>query len=129
MKRELAALTILVLVLACGRTAPKQLNLYPSPTVEASTTSWIVQITTTPNATQTPFFVVVSPTPNASLLCVDALVALYLRPSPNEESYPIQAVPNGTHLLDLGGRSGKWIYVQLGDKQGWVSSDYLKHCT
>ncbi len=130
MKRLLIAISLLALaILACatGPTTPKP-SLYPSATPEITQTPFVVKITTTPNATYTPFVVVVSETPNASSLCVNALVAVYLRPSPSDDNYPIVPLPNGSQLDDLGGRSGKWFFVQYQDKQGWINSDYLEGC-
>jgi hypothetical protein len=130
MRNQQFAIFVLVLgVLACGQTTPRQLSLYVSATAEIAVSPLVVQVTTTPNATQTPNVVVISATPAAlGVFCVNAPVAVHLRPSPNAENYPIMAIPNGTKLLDLGGRSGKWAFVELGDKQGWVNGAYVGDC-
>jgi hypothetical protein len=130
MSRSQIAIIILLLgVLACGQTTPRQLSLYVSATAEIAVTPLMVQITTTPNVTQTPNVVVISATPAAlGVFCVNAPVAVHLRPSPNAENYPIMAIPNGTQVVDLGGRSGDWVFVELGDKQGWVNGDYVGVC-
>lgn len=103
-------------------------GLYATQTVLPTQTPIVVQITTTALATQTPDVVVVSATPNYTKLCVNAVVAVYLRPSPSVDNYPIRELPNGSELVDLGGRDGKWLFVQFGDKVGWVYSDYLGGC-
>ena len=120
----LAFFVIALGILACGRESRKELTLYPTLTPNATQTPVVVQITTT------AVFVVVevSQTPNAAKLCVNALGAVYLRPSPNDQNYPVMTIPNGTQLADLGGRSGKWIFVQLGDRQGWVHGNYVGNC-
>jgi len=120
----LAFFVIALGILACGRQSRKELTLYPTPTPNATQTPVVVQITTT------AVFVVVevSQTPNAAKLCVNALVAVHLRPTPNDNNYPITVIPDGTQLADLGGRSGKWMFVQLGDRQGWVHGNYVGNC-
>jgi len=116
-------------VLACGSTEPRpKLNLYPTVTIIPTQTPRFIVWTQTPNATYTPVVVVVSPTPNSKTLCVSANVAVYLRPSPSSENYPITSIPNGSSVRDLGGRSGDWYFVALGDVQGWVNSEYLNDC-
>jgi len=122
------AFSVLVLVLAtiaCRSEVRRELVLYPSPTFIATQTPIVVQVTTTP-----VFFVVeITSTPGTlSVLCVNAFVAVHLRPSPNDQNYPIMVIPNGTQLVDLGGRSDKWLFVELGDKQGWVHRDYVVGC-
>src|SRR5687768_8546147 len=91
-------LTLALLVLACRTgSSERKLNLYPSPTVEVSQTPVVVQITTTSVYTYTPIVKVVTETPRPTeKMCVDALVAVHLRPSPNESGYPIMALANGT---------------------------------
>jgi hypothetical protein len=122
----LLAITILMLgVLACGRTAPRELNLYPTETPDPTQTPYLVEITSTPANTSTPVYIVVTPDEK---LCVNAVVAVHLRPSPNDQNYPIAVVPNGTVLLDLGGRSGSWYFVSMGTEQGWVHKNYLSVC-
>lgn len=118
----------LLISLACGNTAPRKLSLYPSATVEfvPTQTERVVIWTQTAAASPTPKVIVVSETPVvAGEFCVSALVAVYLRPSPNLKNYPITEIPNGTRLKDLGGRDGNWAFVEFGDKRGWVHEDYL----
>jgi hypothetical protein len=125
--RKVLAISILVLaMLACGGTAPRELVLYPSPTANSTQTPYLVEITTTPLPTQTPVIILV--TPEAGSLCVSALEAVHLRPSPDDDNYPITAVPNGTELIDLGGRSGSWYFVSLGTEQGWIHKNFLQEC-
>ncbi len=116
-------------ILACGKAGRRELVLYPTVTPNATQTPVVIQITTSP-IPMTPALVIVEviQTPNFSRLCVSALVAVYLRPSPNDQNYPITVIPNGTELIDLGGRSGQWMFVELGDKQGWVHGDYVQRC-
>jgi hypothetical protein len=135
MNKFLIALLVLVLAsLACGQKAPEwQLRgwtVTPSLTPDARPTQTpvLVEITTTPLATQTPNLVIVSATPNPTSLCVSASVAVHLRPSPSTDNYPIEVLANGTRVTDLGGRSGVWYFVELGDNQGWVSGLYLGEC-
>lgn len=120
-----AVWVIVLATIACGREAHREIVLYPSPTFIATQTPILVQITTTPILV----VVEITTTPDApSVLCVNALVAVHLRPSPNDQNYPIMVIPNGTQLVDLGGRSDKWLFVEVGDKQGWVHGDYVDEC-
>ena len=130
-------------VLACGgsRTpsnaeATRQAvfqNLYPSPTSEATQTPSVRVITTTPLPTTTPMIVVYTATPvpttqtKASWLCVTAVEAVNLRPSPSTENH-IAVLKYGQKVIDLGGRDGSWLYVQVGDSRGWVNIKYLGNC-
>ena len=108
---------------------PRRLNLYPSPTSEATQTPLVVEITTTPVPTYTKVVIIVTETPShLDKLSVSAVVAVHLRPSPSKRNYPITALPNGTVLEDLGGRDGKWWFVQYGDKRGWVHSSFVVAC-
>jgi len=127
----IVALILVVASLACktGSGTNRELNLYPSPTIVATQTARIEQITTTPPATTTPIVTVATVTPNATTFCVSATVAVHLRPSPATTNYPIVALPNGSIVADLGGRSGNWYFVAYGDKQGWVDSNYLEECS
>ena len=130
----LVALGVLALgVLSCRLTPaePRELGLYPTATTNATQTPLVVVWTGTPNATYTPnapTIIVLTQTPNSTSLCVSALVAVHLRPSPNADNYPITIIPNGTLLTDLGGKDGNWIFVQFGDKQGWVNMNYIGDC-
>jgi hypothetical protein len=126
----LAVLVLVLSSLACGGTATRQpLVLYPTNTPDATQTPIFVerevQVTTVVEQTT---IVEVTNTPNSGRLCVSALVAVHLRPSPSDQNYPILALPNGAELTDLGGRDGKWLFAQYGDKTGWVHSDYLGVC-
>jgi hypothetical protein len=109
-------------------------DLYPSPTSEATQTPLVRVITTTPLATQTPDVRVYTATPvpttqaEVSWLCVTAVEAVYLRPSPSTENYPIVQLENGTRIVDLRGRDGSWWFVQSGNKQGWVKKEYVRNC-
>lgn len=125
-----ATLLLVVATLACGGNgAPetRKLNLYPTETIVATQTPVVIvaEITTTPPATMTPIVIVATVTQNATTFCVDADVAVYLRPSPATTNYPIMPLPNGSIVADLGGRSGNWYFVRYEDMQGWVFSDYL----
>jgi hypothetical protein len=129
LKILLAVLALVIATLACGGqpASRRELNLWP---------------TETPNATQTPIFIEVvetqvivveiTPTPvppqEVEKMCVSALEAVYLRPSPSDDNYPIKSLPNGAELLDLGGRDGSWLFVEFEDKQGWVNGDYVGRC-
>ncbi len=124
--RLLLGLTVVMFgSLACGSAARRQLVLYPTPTHNATPTNIVVEITTTP----VTVLMVITQTPNAAArICVQADVAVNLRPSPSNQNYPIMVIPNGTELNDLGGRNGKWLFVELGDKQGWINQDYVGAC-
>lgn len=61
-------------------------------------------------------------------LCVIAQEAVYMRPSPSTENYPIIQLENGVELVDLGGRDGNWMFVQYQDKRGWVNKKYVQEC-
>jgi hypothetical protein len=129
---RLVILGALVGLVGC-RLTPSQpihdVGLYPTPTVLPTQTPFVVEVTTTALPTQTPNVVIVSPTPDAlGELCVTANEAVYLRPSPNVDNYPIQEIPNGSALGDLGGRNGNWAFVELGENRGWVNMDYLGDC-
>ncbi len=128
--RTYAALVVLLLVsLACSSGAPRRLDLYPTPTIIPTQTERLVVWTQTPNATFTAVVVVVSATPNAPvMLCVSASESVYLRPSPNADNYPLATLPNGTHLQDLGGRSGNWRFVATPAMRGWVNDGFLEVC-
>ena len=123
---------VLVIVLAavsCVQAEPRQLNLYPSATAQPTVSPIVIQITTTPVATQTAQIVVVSATPNTpEFFCVSAATAVHLRPSASAENYPIMVIPNGAEVADLGGRSGDWMFVELADRKGWVHGTYVEEC-
>jgi hypothetical protein len=130
----IAVLVLMLVTLACGGTAPRrQLNLYPTPTVDATQTpiyvpvevevTKVIERTTVVEITPTPV-----PPQAIERMCVSATVAVYLRPSPSDDNYPIMSLPNGAELADLGGRDGAWLFVQYGDAQGWVNGVYLGDC-
>ena len=94
---------------------PRELNLYPSPTVLATQTPIVVIHTSTPLPTLTPVYIQITNTPEQVLAkCVLANVAVHLRPSPSTENYPIQVLANGQKVTDLGGRTSKWWFVSVG---------------
>jgi hypothetical protein len=127
--RILLAVLVLVLVsLACGGQAPRrELNLWPTATPNATQTPIVVEVVETQvivvEITPTP-----APTQAVEKMCVSATVAVYLRPSPSDQNYPITSLPNGAELIDLGGRDGSWLFVQYGDSQGWVNEGYVGDC-
>lgn len=131
--QALAIGALVIATLACGgggKTTNSPFQFW-TETPNATQTPIVMfqEITTTPNATQTPNVVILTQTPNALVtLCVSANVAVYLRPSPNDDNYPILPLPNGSELSDLGGRSGKWLFVSYKDNQGWVLGDFLGNC-
>ena len=126
------ALPVIVLalsVLACRTGNPeRKLNLYPTPTSEATQTPYVVEVTTSPPP---PIFVQITTTPVPTLsiqLCVSAVETVNLRPSASDRGYPITQLENGDEVVDLGGRQGNWIYVQAGDEAGWINKKYLEAC-
>src|SRR5512139_257930 len=133
MKRFTLFFICLVAVsLACRTGNPeRKLNLYPSPTSEATQTPILVEITTTPVPTT---YVVITATfeptkPVVSIhLCVSAEKSVNLRPSANDDGYPILQLSNGDEVTDLGGRNANWYYVQYRDKRGWINKRYLSSC-
>ena len=132
MKRTFFALCILtVAALACrtGPSEPRRLDLYPSPTVLPTQTARVVVHTSTPLPTQTPVVQVVTNTPEPEgYLCVTAVEAVHLRPSPSTKNYPITPLPHGAKLTDLGGREEDWAFVVFGRTQGWVKLDFVEKC-
>jgi hypothetical protein len=121
-----AVLAIVLAILACGGAAPRRgLNLYPSSTPNATQTPMIVTVESSPSVIVIEVTVTSEP---AGKLCVNADVAVHLRPSPNNQNYPITVIANRTELIDLGGRNSKWMFVQIGDNQGWVHGDYVQRC-
>jgi len=122
-----AFLVLVVATLACGTPAEewelRGWTVTPSLSQPATTTPTLVV------ATQTPFIIEVTNTNQpADILCIVAQEAVNLRPSPNITGYPIVALKNGEKVIDLGGRSGTFMFVQIGDKQGWVHGDYVRAC-
>lgn len=131
-RRILFALGVLgAALLACGGQGPRRLELYPSstaPVILPTQTERVVIWTQTPNATPAPVYVQITTTPNAEFVCVSAAETVYLRPAPNAQNYPITALPNGSQLLDMGGRDGNWMFVEYATKRGWVNSAYVGSC-
>lgn len=127
MRLIFATLALAVIALACGGTAPRKLNLYPSPTPNPTQTPYVKEVTTTPENTTTPVVIVVTLEPS-SHLCVDASVAVHLRPSPSNENYPITVLVNKTVLEDTGSRKENWAFVRYGELSGWVNTKYVIAC-
>ena len=128
----MAGFVLVMATLSCMTNTPKrQLVLYPSPTSEATQTPILVEITTTPVPT-TYVVITATPEPTKSVvsihLCVSAEKSVNLRPSANDDGYPILQLSNGDEVIDLGGRNENWYYVQYRDKQGWINSRYLGQC-
>lgn len=61
-------------------------------------------------------------------MCVTANEAVYLRPAPSSDHYPIDPLPKGTQVMPNGARDGNWIFVSVGDQSGWIKSNYLGSC-
>jgi hypothetical protein len=125
MKQFVLVILVLVLASVSCRTGSKvrRVDLFLSATATFANTPTLVL------PTQTSVIVVVSATPAPSVgKCVIAPEAVHLRPSPSNENYPIMALPNGAQVIDLGGRSDKWMFVQFGDKQGWIHGDFVGEC-
>lgn len=131
-----AILAILATILACRMTPsePRRLELYPSPTVLPTQTERVIVHTSTPLSTYTPIVIEVTSTPEPEgYLCVTASEAVYLRPSPGVDNYPITPLPLGARLTDfggrdLGGREEEWAFVQFGSRRGWVNLSYVQIC-
>jgi ABC-type glycerol-3-phosphate transport system substrate-binding protein len=128
LKILLAVLAILVATLACGGQGQQTDRFtFWTPTPNASPTPIVVEVI------ETQVIVVeITPTPippqEVEKMCVSAVEAVYLRPSPSDDNYPIMSLPNGAELTDLGGRDGSWLFVQYGDAQGWVHQNYISGC-
>ena len=125
MKTYLPLIVLALSALACGGQTPRRLELYPTITVLPTQTERVLILTQTPNATYTPVVIVVSQTPASGVFCVSAAEAVYLRPSPAVDNYPIATIRNGSKVRDLGGRSDAWVFVAIGNESGWVNSIYL----
>jgi len=124
---SLALPVILTLsILVCGRgqvTPRRELVLYPSET-PAETQTPYVQIITEP--AKTVIVVVTHTAESLPNLYVSAAVAVYLRPSPSTDNYPIIELPTGAQVVDLGGRSGDWLFVEWRGYRGWVYARYVE---
>lgn len=135
MARRSCTLFFLVVALcACQRgTSDSERIVFPTNTSPATQTPIYVPITTTPVFTYTPIVIEVTSTPEPDgYLCVTASEAVYLRPSPSVDNYPITPLPLGAKLRDFGGREdnddGSWAFVQFGSRRGWVNSSYVQIC-
>jgi ABC-type glycerol-3-phosphate transport system substrate-binding protein len=128
LKLLLAVLALVMVTLACGGQGQQADRFtFWTPTPDASPTPIVVEVV------ETQVIVVeITPTPvppqAVEKMCVSATVAVYLRPSPSDDNYPIMSLPNGAELTDLGGRDGSWLFVQYGDAQGWVNGSYVGSC-
>lgn len=130
MNRALVALVVLGLaLLACSGMGDLVVTVTPAPTNAPTETELVALVTPsatpeipteTPNASPTPELV------GVSTCTVSANVAVWMRPSPSTENYPIVELPNGTLVEDLGGKSGDWLFLRWEDKEGWVRSGYVE---
>ena len=129
MNRVVMAVAFLVLVsVACRRGETERVNLFPSPTPDATQTPVLVEVTKVVQITVTQ-----QPTAKPTMtrqikLCVTAQEAVHLRPSPDTEGHPITVLKNGSEVTDLKGRKGEWLYVEVEDKRGWVHEKYVGQC-
>lgn len=127
----LAILLLVVAHLACGSPAPDYVlrgwTVTPSVVAQPSQTPFVVKETVVV-AHQETVVVVAHVTPTPGRLCVVAQEAVYLRPSPSTDNHPIVPLLSREEVLDLGGRSGTWIFAQVRDKQGWVQGKYVGEC-
>lgn len=124
-----ALVALVVAQLSCGTPSSSQFHSTPTvaptqtPIVQKVIQTAVVVWTTTPKPTRP------SPTAtSATRYCISATEAVYLRPSPSISNYPIVELKNGTTVLDLGGRNGNWMFVEIGTKRGWVNRKYIKEC-
>jgi hypothetical protein len=127
----LAILGLVLAQVACGTPAEewelRGWTVTPAPS-NATQTPVLVEITKVVQITVTP-----QPTAKPTMtrqikLCVTAIETVYLRPSASENNYPVTTLTNGVEVVDRGGRDGEWIFVEVGDKQGWVYAKYVKPC-
>lgn len=124
----LALNALALAVLACNTGNPdRKLNLYPSSTPTSAVPTQtaivmeivntvVVQITTTPVPTSRTY------------KCISAVEAVYLRPSPSTENYPIKQLEKGVEVVDIGGKIGEWIFVEVNGVRGWVNQKYMEEC-
>ena len=131
----IAFLILVLAMLACGNPAPEYVlrgwTVTPSMEVLPTQTPYVVtqEVVMEQLVTGTPIYIEITNTPEpVAELCVLADVAVHLRPSPSTQNYPIEVLANETKVQDLGGRDGKWWFVSVSDKQGWVDSNYLADC-
>lgn len=130
MRLSVFFLLAVVFLFGCRMTPsePRNIELYPSPTVIPTQTERIVIHTSTPLPTTTPIVMEVTSTPVPGYLCVTADENVYLRPSADLTGYPIAPLPNGTRLTDLGGRDGRFAFVSYGEFSGWVHLKFIQNC-
>lgn len=123
----LATLALAIAALACS-TGPTT----PRPNIWNTSTPVVVtaQVTKITIVTTTPVVIEVTPTSRPPIhLCVVADEAVYLRPSPSVDNYPITEMVRNSQVVDLGGRSGTWLFVRYGTYDGWVNLRYVKECS
>ena len=107
-----------VVVMACDRTEPGNVDISPSQT--ASPITITVEVTNPPVPIQTPFRMVT--------LCVDADEPVFLMPSPSSISYPANPLDRGTQVIYKGIQAEGWYFVEYGDSVGWIHRFYLLEC-
>jgi hypothetical protein len=132
-RRSCTLLLLVVVLISCRRaTGTDEGIVFWTPSAPPTQTARVVRITTTPVYTYTPIVKVVTSTPIPAYLCVIADEAVYLRPSADNQNYPISPLPSGSRLTDLGGRKenefGKWAFVAYQDEQGWVNLNFAENC-
>ena len=125
----IAIVALIVATLACGQPAQEwqlrgwtvtpSITSFPA-TTEPTQTPRVVEITTTPKPTATETQIIDK--------CVVASDSAYLRPSATTNNYPIMPLPKGTRVIDLGGRNNGWLFVHVGESDGWVYGEYLGEC-
>lgn len=131
MRQWLYVILVLVVVqLACRQESSDGKRIdFSQPTVVVPTQTAVVVHETVEATVVVQSTVVVQITPTPARLCVVVQETVYLRPSASEIAYPIQPLPDGTELFDLGGRSNGFYFVKLSDNtQGWVYSKYIGDC-
>ena len=124
MNKIMLTVSVLVLaMLACGE------YITPTPTRVVATVSVISSITPRPTSTA---LATLTETPTAQslaqYLCVTASETVYLRTQPDMAHDAIVSLANGTRVIDTGTHDGDWIFVEYGDKAGWIHSAYLAEC-
>lgn len=116
MKTFVVFLVLVLAVLACKTGPTPQVPAdTPTPVIVEVTSRVFVEITTTPATV-------------GKYLCVIAVEAVYLRPSPGATHYPLMPLERGTMVKDTLTRDGNWIFVEYEDKAGWIHEDYLGEC-
>ncbi len=124
-----AVLTVVTVVVVGGAmVAGKALFPQERPVAAAAPTA---APTATPMPTPTP-----RPTPTATPTPLPRLVVwspvgncVYVRPKPGVDDDPLACVPNGTQVVDLGGRKQAngftWARVQYPTKQGYAATGWM----